>query len=221
MPIFQVRGLRILFVHIPKTGGSSVSRWLGEAGAEAFRIPTRTALPCPPQHFHAELLGALFPGSGWFDYAFAITRHPEARMISEYVWRKSGGRKLRRWGGLRRLAVAEVSPETRGRDFSRWLRQNLRAAEQNPYHLSNHLRSQVEFTDLPGLEIFRFEDGMEPVFARLSEVTGLAAPHDLPREKATGGLEVPLQAGDRARIETRYAMDYDRFDYGRGGAGGD
>lgn len=220
MPIFLVNRIRVLFVHIPKTGGSSVSRWLGEAGAEAFRIPTRTVLPCPPQHFHADLLSALFPGPGWFDYAFAITRHPEARMVSEYVWRKSGGRKLRLWGGLRRQAVTEVSPETRSRDFSRWLRQNLRAVERNPYHLSNHLRPQVEFTALPELEIFRFEDGMEPIFARLSEVTGLAAPRDLPREKATGGLEVPLHAGDRARIETQYARDYDRFGYGREGSSG-
>lgn len=219
MPIYQLGGRRILFVHIPKTGGSSVSRWLGAAGAEGFRIPARTALPCPPQHFHAALLQALFPGPGWFDYAFAITRHPEARILSEYTWRKSEGRKLRDWGGLRRRAIGEVSEAARGRDFARWLRRSLRAAARDPYHLSNHLRPQVEFTALEGLEVFRLEDGLAPVFARLAEVTGLTPPQELPREKATGGLPVPLAPETRALIEAHYAADYDALGYARRSAG--
>ena len=88
MPIYRINNRNVLFIHVPKTGGTSVERYLGlyaqpalhNQGAKLLR-PVKDATFTPAlamQHFHAELLEAMFPPD-FFDYAFMVVRHPAAR----------------------------------------------------------------------------------------------------------------------------------------------
>ena len=89
MSIFVKHGIRCLFVHIPKTGGTSVERslrafgWFEPLIVRAQHVTEVRYLKATPQHFHADLLEALFRWEE-INLAFAICRHPFDRMKSEY-----------------------------------------------------------------------------------------------------------------------------------------
>lgn len=74
MSIF-VKSTGILFVHIPKTGGSSITQWLLERGGAYSDGYTHTAL----QHTRHDL------SSVW---SFCVVRNPWDRMVSTYHYAK-------------------------------------------------------------------------------------------------------------------------------------
>ena len=87
MPVYERGGRRVLFVHVPKTGGTSIEAAFRRAGfEESYRSKTLTARGCRPQHLTAADLVEEFPGLP-FDYVFAVVRDPGARLGSERVWR--------------------------------------------------------------------------------------------------------------------------------------
>src|SRR4051812_12515930 len=87
MPIFTIGKKRILFIHIPKTGGVSITRWLREKGTIAFSaLDYPSTFRCNPQHFTMSDILFLFGGVAW-DRAFTIVRDPYDRIESEFFWR--------------------------------------------------------------------------------------------------------------------------------------
>ena len=101
MPVAVVNGRSVLFVHIPKTGGSSVERYLSRHGSVLLQGNGRDAgLRCSAQHLHAEALASIDAADG-HDWSFTIVRHPVARLVSEYRY------QMRKPGWLRsRLSFA-------------------------------------------------------------------------------------------------------------------
>src|SRR5438045_277709 len=91
MPIFRFGDKILLFIHIPKTGGTSVEAMLkAGGGVEAMRHNAQiTGLLCTPQHFHAEILSRLVP-EGFSDFTFTIVRNPFDRLVSEFKMRVQG-----------------------------------------------------------------------------------------------------------------------------------
>ncbi|WP_140849628.1 sulfotransferase family 2 domain-containing protein, partial [Paracoccus sp. FO-3] len=110
MPFIQHNGKRILFIHIPKAGGTSVESWMkGIAPLRLFSMGIPHASRCTPQHYRAQDIEALL-GEGFFDYAFTIVRNPYHRIESEYRMRAQLA-KDSFWKGL---------PA-----FSPWIEENL------------------------------------------------------------------------------------------------
>src|SRR5262245_53444672 len=89
MPFFQVGGKLILFIHVPRTGGTTVERHLRTAGP-LFFFGSSSFMRVSAQHLHGTELEKLFP-SGLFDYAFMIVRHPVERMLSQYAFENARG----------------------------------------------------------------------------------------------------------------------------------
>jgi sulfotransferase famil protein len=91
MPIDVSRNL--IFIHIPKTGGTSIESWLQMFRPDQLRSARpRAALDPPnkvPQHFTLRELRRNLPPE-WVDscYKFAFVRNPWDRFLSEYVWRR-------------------------------------------------------------------------------------------------------------------------------------
>lgn len=90
MPIYRVENKLIYFAHIPKSGGTSIEKFLKHyATAVAFlngRYLPRTRYPwiqTSPQHADAEAIGALFDTT-FFDVSFALIRHPATRFLSAF-----------------------------------------------------------------------------------------------------------------------------------------
>ena len=211
MPLYRIAGRLVLFVHVPKTGGTSVDRWLSAAGQGMLGAENQPRwLPSPPQHLHAAALAALVP-AGMPDLAFAIVREPEARIVSEFFHRHRHDGRCRRIGlWQRRRPLAELSPGALSSYFDAWLRRGFARADRDPWWDQNHLRPQAEFTDWPGLRVFRLEDGMAPVLGWLAGELGLPIP-EVPHENRSRRQALALAPATRAAIRARYAEDYARW----------
>lgn len=199
MPFIQFQKRNILFVHIPKTAGSSVESWLGQHGKQhLFSVGKPPSLNCTPQHLRYWDMRQLFDPS-FFDYAFTIVRNPFDRLESEYR--------------MRMIVQAEqlVGKHT---DFPIWLNAQLDAFERNPFHLDNHMRPLWHFTS-DRTEVFRFEDGVDQIIAKVAVKTGLPQPEVIPRvmtsDRFNGVIE--WDQSDILRVQTIYQKDFETFGY--------
>lgn len=203
MPIYRIQGKSVLFIHVPKTGGTSVEKYLRQQGPEGLHNQgTKLVKPAsggafssnvPLQHFHAELLQAVF-APGFFDYAFIIVRDPVERMRSAYLHSRALGRPE----GLL--------------SFDAWARLMLPLASRLPYLRNNHLRPQVEF-ECFGAEVFRFEQGIAAIMAAVAGRLGLEPPAEVPHERRGTGAALPVSASTREYLRAHFGLDCARFGY--------
>jgi len=198
VPFIEKNGVRLLFIHVPKTGGTSVENWLASlAPLQFFCHGLPDFSRCTPQHYRMRDFRTIFQ-PGYFDYAFMIVRDPYARIESEYRMQN---------------ALAGGGFFKAGPHFSLWLEQGLRNQKINPHHLDNHLRPQWEFGG-DEVEVFKFEAGLERALVRAAELLGVAAPEELPRELSTGGHDrVHWDRVDRILVEEHYHRDFEEFSY--------
>lgn len=205
MPVMTKDDRAVLFVHIPKTGGSSIEKLFTDSGwtvhmriTPASRPRLFPTLRVSPQHYHATLLTELFRLDR-FELIFGISREPVARFRSEFAMRNT---KLEHGDEARVEAWADDV-------FARY------AAD--PYVHDNHLRPQVDFL-VPGTQVYRLEDGMDQMVADLNgrHSLGLDAPlaHSLRSdERGLSSSRVDVSDRLRARLLDFYAADVDRFGY--------
>ncbi|MEH6552199.1 MAG: sulfotransferase family 2 domain-containing protein [Pseudomonadales bacterium] len=192
MPFFESAQQKILFVHIPKTGGTSIEVWLDNLLPMGFYqngIPD--VLRCSPQHLTMHDIRSIFWKVKW-DYAFSIVRNPYTRMESEYFYRTS---------------TAEVT-------FSDWLLKNLENYLGDNYIFDNHFRPQNEFLGY-GLEVFRLEDGLGQVVSKLTDITGLIAPPSEPRINAAHRRSLLWSSEARQLFNQIYTEDFSLLSYDR------
>ena len=203
MPIFMKDQHRVLFVHVPKTGGTSVEQVFQRAGYRTFykdgsagRHTINAVRRNTPQHLHAAPLRELFTLSR-FDVVFMLVREPLARFRSEYAMRMAEG------------------GQTDAESVGRWADDVLGQYAENPHVLDNHLRPQSEFY-LPGSLVYRLEDGIAPVIRDLNQRLGLGLGPQAPRAMAAKGIasdDVKVSPELRQRLHAMYHADFERFGY--------
>lgn len=192
MPIFETPIGKVLFIHIPKTGGSTISREL--ARHHQVTMNTNSVWPgyeCTPQHLHAGPLTELLQSTE-LAYVFTVVRHPVDRIRSEYNWNQR----------MRSIRMP----------FWLWLRTKLMQMRNSPYLDDNHLRPQEEFLCLD-TDVFRLEDGLDKVFRRLGEVTGADYAENPEARKVTDVAPPAVSTADRNLIMKFYGNDFRRFGY--------
>ena len=195
MPLYRNGRKLVLFVHIPKTGGSTVEEVLKAAGAaQALKYHKRLGYSkSTPQHMTWDITRHWVPRD-FYDFAFTVVRNPVARMASEYRWRGT--------------VSATALP-----DFDAWANKHMSLHAQNPYLLDNHIRPQADFTG-PRVRIFRLEDGLEdPIRIGLKRLglEGGDVPIHHARKSRIEDLQVTPQTLDR--IRAFYRVDYETFGY--------
>lgn len=128
---------KVIFIHIPKTGGSSVDTALGIHGDNnrgsikpapeiLFGVMGSKAL----QHLTALEIKKIVPQAVWQNYfKFAFVRNPYDRLISEYFWRQKLNKKFRKVG------------------FKKFLLNFVAPAKNRPlkHFLDDHYRDQYKF----------------------------------------------------------------------------
>jgi hypothetical protein len=199
MPVIQHKNKRLLYLHVPKTGGSSIEAWLETLAPLQFRsVGVPTALRCTPQHFRMADFNALFT-PGFFDHAVMTVRNPYDRIASEYRMRAVLGGK----------GFWQAFPS-----FSLWLETTLEQAARNPFHLDNHIRPQWQFTGT-GVEVLRFEDGLPAIIGRIAELLNVPPPDEIPRiyDTSGSGIDVVWDLSDRLLVQDFYAKDFTLFGY--------
>ena len=86
MPILENNQIRVLYLHIPKTGGTTLNNWLGENVVRSFYSGSApSGFRVTPQHLPLGDFSVLF-GEDWFDWKFAVIRNPYDRLESEYFY---------------------------------------------------------------------------------------------------------------------------------------
>lgn len=196
MPVFEINGRRILFIHIPKNAGTSISEYLSRHSPKRFDMPLRIyGRRLRPRHLHAAALQDIF-FSGMFDFAFMVARNPISKILSEYSYqRKQAGFHWQNFVG-----------------FDRWLDYSLWRRAQDPWFRENHFRPQSEF-ECFDCEVFRIEDGLDRIIPRISEVSKTKLEGGFKRDNASVKTNVAPAEHSLARILDIYRGDFERYGY--------
>jgi hypothetical protein len=143
MPIFnhKTKG-RVLFIHIPKAAGSSIEKWLKDAGYELDKINHWSG------HNHQHAPREVYETWGNFDYKFTIVRNPMDRFISAL-----GFRTIQK-GDANRIACDVLKKYKKGILTLDW---------------GNHLQPQVDFLS-DDVEIFKFEEDFFPQLSKILDI---------------------------------------------------
>lgn len=206
MPIYVKGDKALLFIHIPKTGGTTIgdallaSGWRRSFQASPLNDPDSFHLRrVSPQHYHAELLKATLKIT-WFDVRFCVVRHPIDRFRSEYAMRRREPH----------LGAAHLVEE--------WALPRLDRCAQQPSFLDNHFRPQSEFI-VPETVVYRYEDGVENAVDDLRDTHGVdvgaAVWKRSSRGSATRLSSQDVEISDRLeeRLREFYRRDFRRFGY--------
>lgn len=202
MPVFSRNGVHILYIHVPKTGGTSVEdffqrnefvvsyldRDIKPAGLNVVRR-------CSPQHMSRHQLEATF-NIGQFKYVFMTVRNPYARLISTF-----------------RMRHARPGHSV---DFDVWASSALERCSNSPYIFDNHIRPQADFY-VARAEIFKQEDGYEANWVKqVSLKTGLKfsfpnMKHQMVSNKE--GQKTVMKDHTKELVKNIYANDFAQFGY--------
>ncbi|MDI3470254.1 MAG: hypothetical protein OJF62_002317 [Pseudolabrys sp.] len=197
MPLLQSGDRKLLYLHVPKTGGSSIESMLRKLGQLTLIEDQASTFPCAAQHLHKDILASLFRDRNEFTSIFMTVRHPFSRLESEYRYRVSHYSR-----------PSFLVPE-----FERWVTNAFENYENNPFVYGNHIRPQVEFEIFDPV-IFKLEDGLEAVAHHVATVLNLRA---VPMLEHMNTNSQPLQLKWNRKLEDRvrafYRDDFIRFGY--------
>jgi len=203
VPVFVKDDHRVLFVHVPKTGGSAIEDAFRDDGWEVYfldrrsrRHPASQLRTCSPQHMHADLLSQTLRLDR-MQVAVMVVREPLARFRSEYLWRH------RRDPGL--------DPG----DVEAWGLRLLDRFHADPFVLDNHARPQVAFR-VPGARVHRYEDGLQALADDVATACGLDhAPQVRPAPEPSGSRsrDVPVTAELERALREFYREDHAQLGY--------
>jgi len=86
MPVFQVDAGQILFIHRPKTGGTSIQKCLKHFHSHSpWTNQPLPGEPCTLQHYDRPLLESHF-GDVDLVFSFMVICRSAERLESEYCW---------------------------------------------------------------------------------------------------------------------------------------
>ncbi|WP_170286245.1 sulfotransferase family 2 domain-containing protein [Nocardioides rubriscoriae] len=198
----------MLFAHVPKTGGTAIERAFSDSGfGSMYRDMSpphkgaRALRRCSPQHLHAQLLCDLFR-LDLFAITFTVVRDPVARFRSEFLYRN-------------RRSGASLTPEL----VETWGIDVLNRRKEDPYVHDNHLRPQHEFVT-PGMQVYRYEDGLDVVVRSLREDHGVGVTAGLTHVNEPQGLrsdDVPITPRLLSALLATYEADFELFGYSADG----
>lgn len=196
MAVFSCRGQSVLFVHTPKCAGTSVTTVLEALGEKRFDDRIRIGRHAVrPRHLPREALERIFLPE-MFDYSFMMVRNPVERVLSEY--RYQCRKAFPRWQAIL--------------GFDRWLALSLARAASDPWYRENHFRPQTDFRVFD-CDVFRVEEGLAPLVAKLAEITGMDMPAVTEHRNRTEARDIRMTSRSLDLILRTYRADFEAFGY--------
>lgn len=191
----------VLFIHIPKTGGTSINALLG-------------VKPHNHRPFHNELVQTLAKRAA---YIFTVVRNPYERARSLYYWFREMPRKPEKKRNPENVALSMMAQSLSLNDFWQlldlaWIKGATRLFEPQVWFLKGN-RADNKISK--AIDVFRLEDLPE----RWPELCGRtygALSGEMPWLNATsgdGGAKEELTLSTRQRLSALYAEDFEAFGY--------
>ena len=184
---------RVVFQHIPKTGGQSVYR--------AFGVPLRQHLPPTHRVRREELMEC--------SYAFAFIRDPYSRAVSTFHW-------------LHQLHLKPIRRRPDNAIFNQWCRntdinsfwQGIDVDWVNRYspmfRTQSYYLNRADGKPHPRVKIFRFEDFAEG-WRQVNKDLGINLKMKHVNASAHRGVDEELTPRTKERISSLYAEDFRRY----------
>lgn len=206
MPVLTHSGSSVVFVHIPKTGGTSVERFFDGRCQQTLMTNTDTllrykktrewfGLRVAAQHLTLDEIRFCL-SQDLPEIRVAMVRDPYARMESEFFYQ---------------IGLGQI--QNRHEHFSKWALEQLRRAKMDPWMQDGHFRPQSDFTD-PSVEVFRLEQGMEPLLRRISEALSIEFdPQQMKQHNRSDRVQVKWSPRLLAEFNAFYQNDFRLFDY--------
>jgi len=157
VPVFSKDNKKILFIHIPKAGGSTIENIFLKSGyameyhdhGKKKKNSLNSVRKCSPQHMHRDLINEIFIEES-FDLIFTIIRNPINRFRSELAFRFKDSENIKE------------------DQISKWVRRTLKKVyPRDNYIYDNHIRPQNEFI-MKSSKVFKLEDGIENILMELN-----------------------------------------------------
>lgn len=206
MPVLRMNGTNVLFIHVPKAGGTSIERHLRASGFDIeYHDPhvgqnsMNDLRRCSPQHMHGDLLNMVFRLDK-FDLIFMVVRHPLARFKSELAMQSDDI-----------LTAPQREVDIRAKSV-------LDDFDNDPFSYDNHLRPQREY-QVDNCVVYRLEDGLDILSKDISTRLGIRLSRKTPwarRRKDLAGRsseQITFSREVESRIRTTYAQDFSAFGY--------
>ena len=192
MPLFELDAKKVLYIHIPKCGGTSIEDSLKSVSSSYNLYSSKKVkgFPCTPQHFHREMIDHIFPDIGSY-YLFTVVRHPILRFISEYRYRKKNNPSLQ---------------------FTEFLILALEKYNQDSYWCDNHIRPQVEFLN-KNTEVFKLEDGLGKCLEKVHKVLGSKNVNSVKKLNSTESSNERFDGADINKVLNFYSLDMTYLGY--------
>lgn len=207
MPVFTKNNKKILFIHVPKAGGTSIEHFLIDNGWKMSFFDGggenswNVFLKCSPQHMHAEMLKNIMRLAA-FDASFMIVRHPLARIKSEFKWRKKHSF----------LEKQDIS-------YNDWIKETLSLYNTNNFIYDNHIRPQNEF-ELENSKVFCLEDGLNDIIKFLEttlneKFNSKAIPHVMTSNVEGHNNIFDIDSDNMNLVTNFYKGDFDKYYKGK------
>ncbi len=192
MPLLRKDGKDLLFIHIPKCGGTSLEKLFSDNVEMSLFHSGPGELHCSPQHFHASLLEDLF------DYrvppAVTIVRNPFGRLVSEYRYQRQNG-------------LSENIA------FDQFVENSFGEYWKNSYVYDNHIRTQTQFITAE-TTIFRFEEaGVDAARKYIDDYLGIPSGKKITKENVSRKLDFLIAPETLRLINSFYHRDFELLGY--------
>lgn len=195
MPVLEANdGTPVLFMHIPKTGGTTIELCFKGRKILYTGSTRKTCFSVNAQHFDAGTVRAL--GLTYLiSSSFAIVRDPYTRIVSEFNhYHKSRYFKL---------------------SFMAFIFLAYFRLKHDRFVYDNHLRPQTDFL-LDNTMIYYLEDGLEGVIENVSRAFNLRAVSSVqPYNASQASSEVTLDDFSINLINRMYEEDFNRLKFKR------
>ena len=186
MPLFHNGFDLVLFVHIPKCGGTAIENAFKNAGWDLGylnepKITGYDEKPCNPQHFHNELINELIMPSENTTDQLIVVRNPYTRLVSEFVWRHNAGNHVNTHGfdenfmkGLETFTIAALK-NYKVNEAQYLFDKKTFIKNKNSFVFDNHMRPQHHFiTD--DWNIYWFEEMDTTFWPEMKNKYGVDSP---------------------------------------------